>query len=118
METRSITFIHEGNRNSPVILALYRHLDGYFEGMGEDLKTFLKGFNIVNGIGANMPDKTANGMGCLAAQIVAHFKTEIGNFYIARPDNPDDEEFGYHVFLEKGKIRVDGRGHDESKKIL
>ncbi|NCZ29278.1 MAG: hypothetical protein EBX70_06195 [Betaproteobacteria bacterium] len=39
-------------------------------------------------------------MGCLAAQMVAHFKTEVGNFYLHAPilDRDDGQDFEYHVY--------------------
>ena len=82
MGTRSITRVHDAGKDSKVILAVYRQMDGYFEGMGADLTTFLTDMSVVNGInlGKN-PKKAANGMSCLAAQLVAHFKTGIGGIY-------------------------------------
>lgn len=75
MGTRSLThFEHNGE----ILCTVYRQMDGYPEGHGKDLAEFLSGYKIVNGI--NMEDdrvcpKLANGMGCLAAQVIAHFKT-------------------------------------------
>ncbi len=117
MGTHSITYIHEKGEKSPVITAIYRHYDGYFSGMGADLKKFLEGFNIVNGLGMQNPEKTANGMNCLAAQIIAHFKTEPGGIYIYRP-NAEKEEFCYHVFMENGKVRVSGYSDNDAVEIL
>lgn len=52
---------------------MYRQYDGYPSGHGQELADYLKTFRITNGISGD-PINTANGMACLAAQIVAHFK--------------------------------------------
>ena len=60
---------------------LYRQYDGYPEGHGTDLLNFLKGMNLVNGINSkNIKLRISNGMDCLAAQIVAHYKQQPGYF--------------------------------------
>ena len=54
-------------------------MDGYPDGHGQELADFLTGFQVVNGIGGddeiNYP-KLANGLGCLAAQTIAHLKRQ------------------------------------------
>ena len=46
-----------------------------------------------------------NGMGCLAAAMVAHFKTEPGGIYLYPPGSRDcGEEYIYKVFKNDGKI--------------
>jgi len=57
-------------------------MDGYPEGHGKELAEFLKDLYMVNGLGMNETRKVANGMGCLTAQVIAHFKTESGGIYI------------------------------------
>ena len=37
-----------------------------------------------DGISGGTPERAANGMGCLAAQVVAHFKQGIGRFFSTR----------------------------------
>ncbi|NDC87148.1 MAG: hypothetical protein EB088_16300 [Betaproteobacteria bacterium] len=96
MGTRSLTYVYEGKH--PVV-CLYRQYDGYPSGHGAELAEFLDGYDIVNGFGQKR-EKLANGMGCLAAQMVAHFKTEVGNFYLHAPvlDRDDGQDFEYHVY--------------------
>ena len=96
MGTRSLTYVYEGKH--PVV-CLYRQYDGYPSGHGAELAEFLDGYEIVNGFGQKRA-KLANGMGCLAAQMVAHFKTEVGNFYLHAPvlDRDDGQDFEYHVY--------------------
>ena len=71
MGTRSLTFVTE-NEAMP-ILCMYRQMDGYPSGHGADLAEFLAPIKMVNGLGSDA-ESVANGTGCLAAQIVAHFK--------------------------------------------
>jgi hypothetical protein len=103
MGTRSLTFVYEEYKDGPVpILCLYRQFDGYPEGHGAELAEFLSGFEIVNGFGQKR-EKLANGMGCLAAQMVAHFKTEVGQFYIQAPipGRDDGQDYEYHVYRDR-----------------
>jgi hypothetical protein len=86
MGTRCLTEVLE--QNGDVIITLYRQFDGYPRGHGKELKDFLEGFHICNGIGIEQDrnrDIWANGMSCLAAQIVSHFKRGIGEFYLYKP---------------------------------
>jgi hypothetical protein len=77
---------------------MYRQYDGYPTGHGAELAEFLSGFEIVNGYGEVKP-KLANGMGCLAAQLIANFKQSVGGFYIyAVTDNDCGQEYEYHVY--------------------
>jgi hypothetical protein len=58
-----------------------RQYDGYLRGHGLELATFLLDMKIVNGLGLERK-RVANGAGCLAAQMIAQFKTAPGDFYI------------------------------------
>lgn len=106
MGTRSLTFVHsEWGKNEPV-LCMYRQFDGYPEGIGQELAKFLKPFTITNGIsGEAKLGKSANGMGCLAAQLVSKFKDRVGNVYLY-PTNAKDvgEEFVYRIRLKDGGL--------------
>jgi hypothetical protein len=73
MGTRSLTRINIANGDR--IINLYRQFDGYPSGHGKELFEFLNGFEIVNGYSGNEGPKAANGAGCLAAQLVTHFKS-------------------------------------------
>ena len=93
MGTRSLTFVYD---HDEAILNLYRQFDGYPEGHGAELAEFLNGIDAVtNGIRLGETRRTANGMGCLAAQLVAHFKTEVGGFYIHSVKSTDCGPFSY-----------------------
>ena len=97
MGTRCLTFVY---KDKQPILNLYRQFDGYPEGHGKELGEFLKGLEITNGISKETKGKrTANGMSCLAAQLVAHFKNSVGGFYIHSIESKDcGQEYEYHVY--------------------
>jgi hypothetical protein len=85
MGTRSLTVVVDKSWDKETELCvMYRQMDGYPSGHGAELKDFLKGMRIVNGINSSLRGtKFANGMPCLAAQMVAHFKTDReGGFYL------------------------------------
>jgi hypothetical protein len=84
------------NENGKAIVCMFRQFDGYIDGHGQELADLLKGKKEVNGYGMDTTDQF-NGMGCLAATIVAHFKDGIGGFYLQDPDL-GDEEFNYRVY--------------------
>ena len=106
MGTRSLTIVRDGNEpKSKRIITMYRQMHGYPSGHGIDLAEFLSEFTIVNGIGLTDNRKTANGSGCLAAQIVAHFKTGVGSIYLQAGTDRDkkgawDESYIYEVFSD------------------
>lgn len=98
MGTRSLTIFTDSDNVE--IAVLYRQYDGYPEGHGAELNEFLQDMLVVNGFGMENTRKLANGMNCLVAQCIAHFKKEIGNFYLYPAGTRDmGEEFIYHVKL-------------------
>ena len=110
MSTRSSTaFVSEWTGEA--MATMYRHCDGYPTGHGAALRQFLAGKRVVNGIGHDDRDGLAfNGMGCLAASVVAHFKRDIGEFYLSEGAR---QEYHYTVSKgEDGRIRLKVEGHD------
>lgn len=104
MGTRSLTHIKgdvwKAGETPDTILTFYRQYDGYPSGHGADLASFLDGYNLINGI-SGQPGKSANGMGCLAAQVIANFKNEsgVGGIYVYKADTQDvGEEYVYTVY--------------------
>jgi hypothetical protein len=94
--------VYDGD--TPVI-NMYRQFDGYPSGHGFELAEFLEGFEIVNGFGEVKP-KLANGMGCLAAQMIAHFKKSVGGFYIHPVTDTDCwQDYEYHVFENRVVVK-------------
>ena len=108
MGTRSLTFVY--NEHNEAILNLYRQYDGYITGHGAELAEFLAGKTLVNGFGKESTD-LANGMGCLAASLVANFKETVGGFYIHSVTSTDcGQDYEYHVYED----RVIVKGYPES----
>jgi hypothetical protein len=104
MGTRALTFVYQGN--TPII-NMYRQFDGYPTGHGRELADFLAPFTMVNGLQLGDQRKTANGMGCLAAQLIAHFKDGAGGFYIHPvTDTECGQDYEYHVYQDTEGLRV------------
>tara|TARA_B110000858_G_scaffold180828_1_gene218773 strand:+ start:2072 stop:2530 length:459 start_codon:yes stop_codon:yes gene_type:complete len=135
MGTRSLTTFVEtykdnsGKKVKNEIVTMYRQFDGYMEGHGKELADFLAGGKLVNGIGRG--DKVVfNGMGCLSAQVVAHFKDGAGGFYLQRGNKNSGEEYRYKVIgdfetkeitievFEVGYINTKGDYVNKAKKIF
>jgi len=96
MGTRSLTkFI---NAEGETCALAYKQYDGYPTGYGTDLATFLSQFTVVNGIPVGDSLKLANGIECLAAQVVAEFKDGAGGYYLY-PTNYEDcgQEYYYTI---------------------
>lgn len=103
MGTRSLTFVYDDNR--PVI-NMYRQFDGYPSGHGQELAEFLLSGKMVNGIPVGSKERMFNGMGCLAAQLVANFKKDAGGFYLYPMDCTDCwQEYEYHVYEDKVVVK-------------
>ncbi len=104
MGTRCLTVFKDDDGEE--ICVLYRQFDGYVEGgHGEELVNFLKNKRIVNGF--DTKETAFNGMGCLAAAVVAHFKTDIGNFYLHPAGTRDiGEDYFYIVENNNGHPKV------------
>jgi hypothetical protein len=103
MGTRALTFVYDG---STPIVNMYRQYDGYPSGHGLELAEFLTRGQLVNGLRGN--DKASfNGMGCLAAAMVANFKETPGGFYIYSVEDTEcGQDYEYHVYQVEDKIRV------------
>ena len=117
MGTRSLTYVYD-NDNEP-ICCMYRQFDGYPTGHGAELAHFLLPFKIVNGISGDAGmGKVANGMGCLAAQLVANFKTEVGNIYLYAPKLDIDamQEYEYHITDSSVKVLLNG--YEEPNEVI
>lgn len=122
MGTRSLTVLKDGENRE--IAVLYRQMDGYVKnGHGDELIDFLEGTEIVNGISLDAKKtKQFNGMECLAAQVVSHFKGEsIGTFYLCPAGTRHTgEEYIYTVFNNNGKpgLTVEDIYGKETKTLL
>lgn len=95
MGTRSLTFIYD--EDGKKIISMYRQYDGYPSGHGKELAEFLEPITMVNGIGLTEA-AIANGPGCLAAQLVAHFKDGPGGIYLTPTTEVDcGQDYEYHI---------------------
>ena len=121
MGNRSLTFVYDsykaknGRTVYRPIINLYRQYDGYPSGHGQELYDFISQFKLVNGLTLGDTRRIANGMGCLAAQMVSHFKgNEAGQFYLYPADAKDcGQDYEYHIYKNADNdvcIRVMDRG--------
>jgi hypothetical protein len=112
MGTRSLTVVFE---NDTPLVVLYRQFDGYLAGHGTELGAFLKDKKMANGLGVDTTN-VVNGMGDLAAQLVAHFKIEPGGFYLMEPKLGVDhwQEYEYHVY-DNRIIVYEGQWEENAK---
>jgi len=102
MGTRSLTFVYDGDK---AIINMYRQFDGYPSGHGTELAEFLGSGEMVNGY-SDKDAKQFNGMGCLAAQMIANFKNSVGGFYIhAVTDTVCGQDYEYHVYEDKVVVK-------------
>ena len=88
------------------IAVLYRQYDGYPIGHGGELKALLAGRKLVSGFsGKDEKKRNFNGMGCLAAQVIAHFKGDkIGGFYLHAAGSRDLGEEYLYIIEPDGKF--------------
>jgi len=103
MGTRALVNVRD--EGGSVILCMYSQFDGYPSGLGSDLAKFLKNIKLVNGFTGKEPLPVANGMGCLAAQLVAYFKKEVGQYYLVDPTVEHGEDYIYDITEKKVKVR-------------
>lgn len=106
MGTRSLTYVYADD-NKPII-KLYRQYDGYPSGHGAELAEFLNSIKeITNGYRGDETRRIANGMGCLAAQMVSHFKKGHGEFYLHNVEGNDHwQDYEYHVYKHRVVIKA------------
>ncbi len=102
MGTRSLTFVYDGD--VPVI-NIYRQFDGYPSGHGHELAQFLDSKTLVKGFGEQNSFE-ANGMGCLAAQLIVQLKHGVGGIYIYPVSSTDCfQDYEYHVYEDKVVVK-------------
>lgn len=90
---------------------LYVHFDGYPQGLGTDIAEHLTGYRLTAGISGDT-GKTANGMECLAAQVVANLKDMVGNVYLTLDHESFDHagvDYLYFISPNEDYKRVDIR---------
>ena len=95
----------EGHKHvNKALCNMYHHYDGYPEYLGVKLAKFVKDIKITNGLGTKT-GKVANGAGCLAASMIAHFNTEAGNIYLHSCEEEEGgwEEYIYTLYPKEGE---------------
>ena len=106
MGTRCLTFVYDDSStddgSAEAIMCIYRQFDGYPSGHGNELAQFLNSKTLVNGYGEQNSIE-ANGMSCLAAQLVVQLKHGVGGIYIYAPMVGRDhwQDYEYHVYETK-----------------
>ena len=118
MGTRSLTFVYD--EDGKILVSMYRQMDGYPSGHGKDLAEFLEPITMVNGIGMTKA-VIANGPGCLAAQLVAHFKDGPGGIYLEPTTAVDcGQDYEYHIAADLTITcqRIEGLRPFRRKKIF
>ena len=100
MGTRSITVVKDDNGRK--IIEMYRQMDGYPSGMGQDLKDFINSGKKGDGIGMDKDYKQFNGIECFAAQLVAEMKDDSGGIYLHAPttDFKDKQRYQKQYWAE------------------
>jgi len=106
MGTRSLTYVYGGDTESKPLICMYRQFDGYPAGHGQELSDFLKPIKLVDGISGSGKEIQFNGMSCLAAQMIAHFKKGVGNIYLEAPVLGQNcwQEYEYHVWEDTVRV--------------
>lgn len=104
MGTRStITFCEKINDGIQPLVSIYQQYDGYLEGVGKDLCTWLSKMTILNGytLHHKYNDDVANGIGCLVAQYIRNKKLHIGGTYIIPMDSLQEGiDYNYKIIFD------------------
>ena len=86
-----------------VMVSIYNHYDGYPEGLGVTLANYLDSKIIVNGLGKDNY-RVFNGLGRLAASLIAELKDGPGNIYIEDPKRKHTWiDYEYYVWGDNHK---------------
>ena len=81
------------------IVDIYHHWDGYPEGLGVTLAYYLEEKKITNGLSSkDNEDLIFNGMGCLAASLVAYLKDGPGDVYIEPRESHGWIDYQYYIW--------------------
>jgi len=106
MATRASIIMKE---NGKPMMAVYKHWDGYPDGLGKDLKTIIDSGRLTNGLGTKSElGKVFNGAGCLFASIISILKKEPGDVYITSLDSVgrSGEEYVYEIDVNETNVEL------------
>ena len=103
MSTQAIIQIYNKEEH---VLTIYKHYDGYLDGLGRDIKDILGGRKVVNGIGSDQ--NVVNGMHNAAAILVAGLKKdmEAGDVYLHAPNAKEKGDYTYTLNAVDGEITL------------
>tara|TARA_R100001126_G_C4839730_1_gene156257 strand:+ start:551 stop:964 length:414 start_codon:yes stop_codon:yes gene_type:complete len=90
-----VSFSEEPNKT---IVDIYHHWDGYPEGLGVTLASYLDGKKVTNGLSDRNDHSVFNGMGCLAASLVAELKDGPGDVYIEPRNSHGWIDYQYYIW--------------------
>ena len=91
-----VSFSEKPNKT---IVDIYHHYDGYPEGLGVTLASYLDDMKITNGISSkDDPEYVFAGLGCLAASIVAELKDGPGDVYIEPRNSHGWIDYHYYIW--------------------
>lgn len=102
MGTRALIKIRD--ESNSVVVCLYSQWDGYPSGLGVELAAFLNDIKMVNGFTGQESGPVANGLGCLAAQMVVHFKKQVGLYYLVDSKQDHGPDYVYDVCRNRVKV--------------
>ena len=95
MGTRSVTRVFDGETQ---LCAIYRQMDGYPLGMGEDLKSIAGNIRVVNGAMMDDGPDTINGAGRVASRVISELeKLGVGPRLIPIDTEVCGQEYEYHI---------------------
>ena len=101
MGTRSLTFVYEEYKSGEqpeALINMYRQYDGYPSGHGAELAECL----------SSGKEQYFNGMGCLAASLIANFKQSPGGFYIHPVSQKNcGQDYEYHIYNIDGEFKIE-----------
>jgi len=90
-----VSFSEEPNQT---IVDIYHHWDGYPEGLGVTLASYLDDKKVTNGLSDRNDYSVFNGMGCLAASLIAELKDGPGDVYIEPRESHGWIEYQYYIW--------------------
>lgn len=100
MGTKAKTIVR--NEKELPVLCMYRQYDGNPSYHGEELARFFEDIKLVNGITYEENESIANGVGCLAGQLVSYFKgEEPGGYYLISIDEDWGADYIYDITVKE-----------------
>ncbi len=109
MATRASIIMKE---NGKPVMAMYKHWDGYPNGLGQQIEDIIAGGPVVNGLsGKTKLGGAFNGSGCLFASIIAIMKKEPGDVYITSLESVGNqgEEYVYDLDVVENQVNFTHR---------